>query len=233
MPVSPVRLPIDGGSVQVRGSVDRVDLYVRADGTAYVRVVDYKTGSTRFDLCELTEGLGMQMLVYLFVLCDNSRRYLEDKGELRPAGVLYHPLSDLVVDRGKSDAERLRRMRMSGLVLDDPAVVLAMEAEGQSHFIPAKLNKEGQPTGNVVSLRHFTLLRGVVEKLLRQMGETLLCGDVAALPLRKGDSVPCQYCDYRAVCGRDPEDPVRELVKKNMTEVLEDLEAQEEVTANG
>ena len=228
-----VRLPIDGGSVQVRGSVDRVDLYVRADGTAYVRVVDYKTGSTRFDLCELTEGLGMQMLVYLFVLCDNSRRYLEDTGELRPAGVLYHPLSDLVVDRGKSDAERLRRMRMSGLVLDDPAVVLAMEAEGQSHFIPAKLNKEGQPTGNVVSLRHFTLLRGVVEKLLRQMGETLLCGDVAALPLRKGDTVPCQYCDYRAVCGRDPEDPVRELIKKNMSEVLEDLETQEEVTTNG
>ena len=228
-----VRLPIRGGSVQVRGSVDRVDLYVRADGTAYVRVVDYKTGSTRFDLCELTMGLGMQMLVYLFVLCDNSRRYLEDKGELCPAGILYHPLSDLVVEQGKSDTDRLRRMRMSGLVLDDPSVVLAMDAEGKSTFIPARLNKEGKPIGNVVSLRHFALLRGVVEQLLRQMGETLLAGDVAALPLKKGDSVTCRYCDYRAVCGRDPEDPVRELVKKNMNDVLAELEEQEEVTAHG
>ena len=228
-----VRLPITNGSVQVKGSVDRVDLYVRADGTAYVRVVDYKTGSTRFDLCELTEGLGMQMLVYLFVLCDNSHRYLEDEGELCPAGILYHPLSDLVVDRGKSDAERLRRMRMSGLVLDDPSVVLAMEAEGGSCFIPAKLNKEGKPTGSVITRRHFQLLRGVVEKLLMQMGESLLAGDIAALPLKKGDSVTCRYCDYRAVCGRDPEDPVRELIKKNMNDVLADLEEQEEVADHG
>ena len=228
-----VRLPITDGSVQVRGKVDRVDLYVRADGTAYVRVVDYKTGSTRFDLCELTAGLGMQMLLYLFILCDNSRRYLEDTGELRPGGVLYHPLSDLVVERGQSDADRLRRMRMSGLVLDDPAVVLAMEAQGDSHFIPAKLNKEGKPTGNVVTLTQFRLLRGVVEDLLMQMGERLLQGDIAALPLKKGEKIPCQFCDYRAVCGRDPEDPVTELEKKPMSAVLEDLEAQEEVTARG
>jgi len=227
-----VRLPITDGSVQVRGKVDRVDLYIRADGSAYVRVVDYKTGSTRFDLCELTAGLGMQMLLYLFILCDNSRRYLEDKGELRPGGVLYHPLSDLVVERGQSDADRLRRMRMSGLVLDDPAVVLAMEAEGASHFIPAKLNKEGKPTGNVVTLDQFRLLRGVVEDLLMQMGEKLLQGDIAALPLKKGESVPCRFCDYRAVCGRDPEDPVTELEKKSMSAVLEDLEA-EEVTPRG
>ena len=227
-----VRLPIRGGSVQVRGSVDRVDLYVRSDGTAYVRVVDYKTGSTRFDLCELTEGLGMQMLVYLFILCDNSHRYVAEESALCPAGVLYHPLSDLVVERGKSDNERLRRMRMSGLVLDDASVVLAMEEEGASNFIPAKLNKEGKPTGNVVTRHHCDLLRGVVEKLLMQMGDALLAGDIAALPLQKGDSVTCRYCEYRAACGRDPEDPVRELVKKNMNEVLEDLEA-EEVTTNG
>ena len=226
-----VRLPITDGSVQVRGKVDRVDLYIRADGTAYVRVVDYKTGSTRFDLCELTAGLGMQMLLYLFILCDNSRRYLEERGELRPGGVLYHPLSDLVVERGKSDNDRLRRMRMSGLVLDDPAVVLAMEAEGASHFIPAKLTKEGKPSGNVVTLDQFRLLRGVVEDLLMQMGERLLQGDIAALPLKKGESIPCRFCDYRAVCGRDPEDPVRELEKKNMTAVLEELEG--EVTARG
>ena len=221
-----IRLPITEGSVQLRGKVDRVDLYIRADGTAYVRVVDYKTGSTRFDLCELTAGLGMQMLLYLFILCDNSRRYLQDKGDLRPAGVLYHPLSDLVVERGQSDSDRLRRMRMSGLVLDDPAVVLAMEAEGDSHFIPAKLNKEGKPTGNVVTLEQFRILRRVVEDLMMQMGERLLQGDIAALPLKKGESIPCRYCDYRAVCGRDPEDPVTELVKKSMDAVLADLEGE-------
>lgn len=222
-----VRLPMQDGSVQVTGQIDRVDLYVRGDGQVYVRVVDYKTGSIKFDLYELAAGQGIQMLLYLFILCDNSRRYLEQQGELHPAGALYHPMSDLVVERGDKEESRLKRMRMSGLVLDDPGVVLAMEAEGNSHFIPAKLNKEGKPTGNVVTGEQFRLLRQVVEQLLVQMGEQLLAGEIAALPLEKENSLPCRYCAYRAVCGRDPEDPVRAIEKKKTAEVLEELEAEE------
>lgn len=222
-----LRLPTTLGSVQLRGSVDRVDLFRRFDGTVFVRVVDYKTGTKTFDMNELTAGLGTQMLLYLFILCDNSRRYLEGEGVLRPAGVLYHPLSDLVVDRGQDTAERLKQMRMSGILLDDPSVVLAMEKEGGSLFVPAKLNKEGKPTGNVVTLHQFDLLRKTVEALLIGMADTLAQGDIAALPLQKGNTLPCTYCDYRAVCARDGEDPVRELTAKSMKQVLADMEDEE------
>jgi ATP-dependent helicase/nuclease subunit B len=175
---------------------------------------------------EITVGLGTQMLLYLFILCDNSRRYLEE-GDLVPGGVLYHPLSDLVVDRGQDPNERLKQMRMSGILLDDPSVVLAMEKEGGNLFVPAKLNKEGQPTGNVVNRHQFELLRKTVEDLLVGMADTLAGGDIAALPLQKGNTTPCTYCDYKAVCSRDPESPVRELTAKGMKQVLADMEAQE------
>ena len=221
-----LRLPTTLGSVQVRGSVDRVDLFRRFDGTVFVRVVDYKTGTKTFEMNELTAGLGTQMLIYLFILCDNSRRYVEE-GALRPGGVLYHPLSDLVVERGQDTAERLKQMRMSGILLDDPSVVLAMERESGGLFVPAKLNKEGQPTGNVVTLRQFDLLRKTVEALLVGMADTLAQGDIAALPLQKGNTLPCTYCDYRAVCARDGEDPVRELTAKSMKQVLADMEDEE------
>ena len=225
-----LRLRTNTGSVQVRGSVDRVDLFRRFDGTVFVRVVDYKTGTKTFEMHELTAGLSTQMLIYLFILCDNSRRYLEEGQALRPAGVLYHPLSDLVVDRGQDPAERLKQMRMSGILLDDPSVVLAMEKEGGSLFIPAKLNKEGQPVGNVVTLHQFDLLRKTVEALLVGMANTLATGDIAALPLQKGNTLPCTYCDYRAVCARDGEDPVREMTVKSMKQVLADME--EEVSGD-
>ena len=221
-----LRLPTSVGSVQVRGSVDRVDLFRRCDGSVFVRVVDYKTGTKTFEMNEITVGLGTQMLLYLFILCDNSRRYLEE-GSLVPGGVLYHPLSDLVVDRGQDTAERLKQMRMSGILLDDPSVVLAMEKEGGNLFVPAKLNKEGKPTGNVVTRHHFDLLRKTVETLLVGMANTLANGDIAALPLQKGNTTPCTYCDYRAVCNRDGEDPVRELAAKSMKQVLADMEAEE------
>lgn len=221
-----LRLPTEVGSVQIRGSVDRVDLYRRFDGTVYVRVVDYKTGSKTFEMDEITVGLGTQMLLYLFILCDNSRRYLEE-GSLVPGGVLYHPLSDLVVDRGQDQAERLKQMRMSGILLDDPSVVLAMEKEGGNLFVPAKLNKEGKPTGNVVTRHQFDLLRKTVETLLVGMADTLANGDIAALPLQKGNTIPCTYCDYRAVCNRDAEDPVRQLTHKSMKQVLTEMEPEE------
>ncbi len=221
-----LRLPTSVGSVQIRGSVDRVDLYRRFDGTVFVRVVDYKTGTKTFEMDEITAGLGTQMLLYLFILCDNSRRYLEE-GDLVPGGVLYHPLSDLVIDRGQDQAERLKQMRMSGILLDDPSVVLAMEKEGGNLFVPAKLNKEGKPTGNVVTRHQFDLLRKTVETLLVGMAHTLANGDIAALPLQKGNTTPCTYCDYRAVCNRDAEDPVRELTHKSMKQVLADMEDEE------
>ncbi len=233
-----VRLPYSGGQLRLTGKVDRVDLYIRFDGQAFVRVVDYKTGSKTFDLSELTAGLNTQMLLYLFIICDNSRRYLEGSGQLHPAGVLYHPLSDTVVERSTPDARqaRLRSMCMSGLVLDDPAVIHAMEEHAESVFIPAKLDKAGAPKGNVITPRQFALLRGVVEQLLRNMAEQLAAGDIAALPLINENHDPCRYCDYRVVCCREDEDPARPLCSRSMATVLEELEAAEdaqEVTENG
>ena len=227
-----LRLPTDAGSVQVRGSVDRVDLFRRFDGTVFVRVVDYKTGAKTFDMNELTAGLGTQMLLYLFIVCDNSRRYLEGS-ILRPGGVLYHPLSDLVVDRGQDPKERLKQMRMSGILLDDPSVVLAMEKDGGNLFVPAKLNKEGQPTGNVVTQHQFDLLRKTVETLLVGMADKLAAGDIAALPLKKDNTDPCRWCDYRAVCARDAESAVQELPPKRMKQVLEEMETAYEEVSDG
>ncbi len=229
-----LRLPFSGGSIQLRGKIDRVDLFVRQDGTAFVRVVDYKTGSKDFHLYELTAGLNMQMLLYLYIVCDNSRRYVEEGKDLHPAGVLYHPLSDLVVKQtgDKEQEARLKTMCMKGLVLNDSSVLLAMEREGKKHFIPAKLDAGGAPTGNVITPQQFQLLRGVVEQLLVHMAETLLSGDIAADPLSTNGHLACEYCDYRAVCGHTPEDPARVLPTPGMADVLADLEKQE-VTDRG
>ena len=220
-----VRLPFDGGEVQLMGKVDRVDVYIRGDGAAFVRVVDYKTGTKKFDLSEVTAGLNTQMLLYLYVLCDNSRRYLEQTGQLRPAGVLYHPLSDMLTGRGGTTEERLKSMKMSGLVLDDASVVQAMEQRGQGVFIPASLDKAGKPKGSVITPRQFALLRGLVERLVVRMAADLLAGEVAALPLSDDDRYDvCQWCDYRAVCGREEEDPRRLLVRKSAEAVWKEME---------
>ena len=233
--VPSLRVSFPRGSVRLIGKVDRVDLFVRFDGKAFVRVVDYKTGSKAFDLNELSAGLNMQMLLYLYTICDHPERFVKDTDELLPAGVLYHPLSDLLVDRREGDkaqTKRLSSMRMDGVVLDDASVVQAMEQDGAKVFIPAQIAKDGKAKGSVLTAAQFTLLRGVVEQLLANMANTLLDGDIAAIPIQKGEFSPCTYCDYRAVCARDEDDSAETLTERSMQQVLEDMEkaAESEVT---
>src|SRR5699024_4772064 len=63
----PVEFTVDGVTLSITGFVDRVDGWVH-DGKLYLSVVDYKTGKKSFDLTEVWNGLGLQMLLYLFTL---------------------------------------------------------------------------------------------------------------------------------------------------------------------
>lgn len=221
-----IRLPFDGGEVRLTGQVDRVDLFVRDDGKSYVRVVDYKTGTKTFSLGDLPYGLNTQMLLYLYVICDNSRRWCAEDTPLHPAGVLYHPVTDLVVKQDAADQRkaRLQLMRMDGIVLDDTSVVLAMEEEPDKVFIPAALDKDGKPTGSVITAQHFNRLRRIIEELLVNMARDLLAGDIAALPLQNDTHDACKYCDYRAVCSRDGDDPARLFEPPSDKEMLKSLD---------
>ena len=63
----PVELTAEGVTISVSGFVDRVDGWEH-DGRLYLRVVDYKTGRKTFDLTDIWNGMGLQMLLYLFTL---------------------------------------------------------------------------------------------------------------------------------------------------------------------
>ena len=56
----PFALDLDGERLRLRGSIDRID----RQGERVI-VVDYKSGSTRFDKREIERGRNFQMLVYL------------------------------------------------------------------------------------------------------------------------------------------------------------------------
>ena len=49
--------------MRLKGRIDRIDLCCEED-RVYVKVVDYKSGSTSFDLASLYDGLQLQLVVY-------------------------------------------------------------------------------------------------------------------------------------------------------------------------
>lgn len=204
----PVELTANGVTLSISGFVDRVDGWVH-DGRLYLRVVDYKTGRKSFDLTEVWNGLGLQMLLYLFTL--------KDKGQsiyglpIEGAGVLYLPARDAIVrgSRAMSEEQRQRAVDKElvrrGLVLDDPAVLEAMEQTGGTsyRFLPLKVSRStGQISGEaLVSAQRLGRLQKHIERVLEEICAELAAGNIAADPFWRGpEKNACRFCDYAAAC---------------------------------
>lgn len=221
-----LKLP-DGSTIQVRGKIDRVDVY-KKDGVSYIRIIDYKTGQIEFNLSHIIEGLNVQMLLYLFAICENGRsRY----GEIFPAGVLYLPAKLPVVqaerwaDPEDIKKEQARALCMDGLLIDDPDIIRAMEPEAKGIFIPATCSEDGKfgRGSRIATLSQFGLLKKKIDSLLIEMAQTLKSGDIAAIPA-SGDVDACKNCSYKTVCWHEPEDPVRTVENLKSNEVFSLLE---------
>lgn len=227
--VKPAVIPLkDGGTLRIRGSIDRVDVYEK-DDQQYVRIVDYKSGAKAFRLCDIVHGLNLQMFIYLLNLCHDRGCSLSGI----PAGVLYmHSARSVLSIESKTDYEKQiagkenESFKMNGIVFTsgDPSVAEAMEHDLNGRFIPVSLNKKGDLTGSLASLEELGLLEQKINALLADMGNALLDGQIAQQPVEsKNHSKTCEYCDYASVCSLKRSVPARHFEEVQDQAVLEEL----------
>ena len=189
---------------KLRGFVDRVDLW-QNDGKNYFRVVDYKTGKKDFDYCDVYNGYGLQMLLYMFALEQGGQNLLGD--EPIGAGVQYFPARVPLVsaDGILSDEEaRLAREKLwkrKGLLLSQEHVLDAMEHDSETSRLPCTRKKDGTLQGDLADRKQFALLKTYVFSLVGKMVDDIASGCVAPNPYTRGSShSACAFCPYGAVC---------------------------------
>ncbi len=193
--------------VILTGIVDRVDGWEH-DGRLFLRVVDYKSGTKDFKLGDVSVGLSLQMLLYLFALQKVGVEYF-GKGEIVPAGVLYVPAREPLVNADKrvtpeeAEKRKEKELKRSGLLLRGTGdeVLRAMEAEPGRQYLPVKISKVGGVTGSIADDGQFRKLGQFVEKTLGEMAAEIRRGSIAADPWFKGENDnACRYCDYAEAC---------------------------------
>lgn len=236
-----IQLP-SGDKLDLVGRIDRVDELELEDGT-YIRIVDYKSGNKGFKLSDVYYGLQLQLLVYLDAILSNKEKYLE-KGVF-PGAVLYFRVDDPLItsDGEMSQAEIedkiLKELKMKGLLLKDIRIIKEMDKElenGYSAVIPAQIVK-GQEIGDKTSgatLEQFELLRKYIRKIVVDLCEEMLKGDISISPVKKKKNTPCSYCSFAAICQFDasiPDNKYRYLNDKNNEEVWDLM--RKEVEGNG
>ena len=198
-------------ALHLRGRIDRMDV-CEDGGKVYVKIIDYKSGSTSFDLLALYYGLQLQLVVYMDAVTEMAQHYYPDK-EVVPAGILYYNIADPLAEKKghpdpeKIDAEILKKLRMNGLVNSELEVVRHLDRtiEKESDVIPVVL-KDGEVQAgrsSVANRERFARLSQFVHRKLKEAGQEILDGEIGVAPYKNGQRTACDYCPYHAVCGFD------------------------------
>lgn len=206
------RIPLRGDeALNLRGRIDRLDVFEDED-RVYVKILDYKSGSTSFDLSLLYHGLQLQLVVYMDAALQMEGKKHPGK-EAVPAGIFYYHIDDPVVERPEEalpesvEAGILKKLRMNGLVNSSLDVIRHMDREivKESDVIPVAL-KDGiiqEARSSAAGGDRFRHLSDFVRKSLKQMGREILDGNAAVNPYKQGARTACDYCPYHSICGFD------------------------------
>ena len=200
-----ISIPATSMNAALQGFVDRIDVFEVA-GVKYFRVVDYKTGWKDFDYCDVFNGVGLQMLLYLFALEQEGEEMLGQKRIA--AGVQYFPARVPYVNlTGAADSEekdRRTNWKRRGLLLQDELSLEAMDPTESMYRLSCKRNKDGDLTGDLADREQLRQLRQYVFSLLGKMVDEIASGCVDPNPYTRGNAHDaCQFCPYKAICHSD------------------------------
>ncbi len=195
--------------LKLRGRIDRVDT-CEDEEHVYVKVIDYKSGNTSFQLLSLYHGLQLQLVVYLNAAMELMRKEHPDK-EVLPAGVLYYQIQDPVLDTDGEEEDVtdrvLEKLKPNGLINADPEIIKRLDQSmpGRSQVLPISYNKDGSLRAGspVASDGQFAMLSRYVNRKIQKIGSEVLDGRMDVNPYELRGKTACDFCSYRGVCGLD------------------------------
>ena len=213
---------------KLRGFVDRVDAWRQGEQT-YYRVVDYKTGKKDFDYCDIFNGLGLQMLLYLFALEEKGQQVLGEHPAA--AGVQYFPAGAPVVSvDNPADPEEIWQAReklwkRKGLLLRDEDVLAAMESADKPKRMSFTRRKDGTLSGDLADREQLKLLKAYIYTLLSSIVSDIASGSVEPNPYTRGSRHnACAFCPYGAICHMETVEGRRDFAAMPAQKFWEEVE---------
>lgn len=216
------------------GRIDRLDV-LKEDKKVYVKIIDYKSGNTSFDLVSLYHGLQLQLVVYMDAALDAEQRKHPDC-DIQPAGIFYYNVKDPMIQENiQADMDSiqpglLKELKMNGLVAANSEVIQKMDRSLVS--LPVTYNKDGsfRKGSSVATREQFRLLNEYVKRKISDIRGEILSGDTEVSPYELGKRTACTYCSYQGICGFDRKIPgyeYRRLKQFSDQEIWNHLEEEE------
>lgn len=193
------------------GRIDRLDV-LKEDRKVYVKVIDYKSGNTSFDLVGVYYGLQLQLVVYMDAAMEAEKNKHPDC-QIEPAGIFYYNIKDPMIQTViRDDLQNLEKkiykeLKMNGLVNSSDDILHKIDAGASS--LPVSFKKDGgfRKGSSVATREQFQLLNQYVKNKIAEIRSHILSGDAEVSPYEMGKKNACTYCTYQGVCGFDKKIP--------------------------
>lgn len=201
-------------SAVLNGQIDRVDVLRLNDGRELVRVVDYKTNSKEFHLSDVLYGQNLQMLIYLYVLCNVDGSAYKN---MEPAGILYMPSK-----RGTETSSDSNGLMMNGMILDDAEVIRAMDKEEKGRFVFKKSTRDriNNPT---ITAEDFNVIFNFLEKKIKDTATQIRKGIFDLKPCDGRSDSACKYCDFKSVCATEDDFEHDAVTSEHYTQIIQKM----------
>lgn len=205
-----------GQKLHLKGRIDRIDVCQDKENHLYVKVIDYKSGTTQLDLIKLYYGLQIQLALYLNAAIELEKKRFPDK-LVQPAGVFYYNTKDPILNKEdvknpeNPQEEILKKLKMDGICSAEPEILqkldknLAAGKSVESFAVPVKYTAKGTFSSNskVANQEEFAIMMDYVQDKAKKIGREILKGNTSVNPFERQKENACEYCPYKEVCGFD------------------------------
>ena len=199
-------------NVIFKGIVDKI-MYKEIDNMTYVSIIDYKTGHAEINLTNAIHGIGMQLIVYLYLICKNGLF-----NNYTCVGFYLQKIlnKEVKIDKNKTYLElKNEDLKLLGYSIDDQESLSKFDPTYvESKYIASmKLNADGTFSryAKVLSKETMNKLIELVDKKIDKARDDILSCMFDINPKwidKDKESTGCQFCKYNDICFMRNEDYV-------------------------
>jgi len=217
-------------SVTLHGIIDRLDIYENPDDNkAYIRVIDYKSGTKKFSSSGIYNNLDLQLGVYAIAAEDAYKKGIPETNSMTPFvnGVFYEKLTDEfekstfediqnstgasceILDGMmfiKSELQKNKEVFPSAGLIDIDSTLSENE---KSEYLKITLNKAktlvDKRYSSVTNEENMDILKKWIKKSVIEADRSIKSGMIDIMPYKKSntDTGCTKYCPYKDVCTFD------------------------------
>lgn len=190
--LSPMEIKVDDSDdspvVSLGGVIDRIDCY-ESENRKYVRIIDYKTGTHKYNVEKISTGEDLQLPAYLFTATlEQNKSFFGDNKEIFPASAQF--LS------AEESGGKILPVR-SGFLLKDDELLRAASANLDPKMLGVTVKKDGTVSSkSALSEEGILNVDAVMRETISQTARNMYSGKAPRTPSREA----CGFCSMKSTC---------------------------------